>query len=78
MMANLIRKLVIGAVATVLVAAGGLAQAQQVTRMKIQTAVPTASIYFDLMKRFGDRVDKMSNGHIKMEILPDGAVVNSF
>jgi len=78
MMATLIRKLMIGAVAAVLVTAGGLAQAQQVTRMKIQTAVPTASIYFDLMKRFGDRVDKMSNGRIKMDILPDGAVVNAF
>jgi TRAP-type mannitol/chloroaromatic compound transport system substrate-binding protein len=78
MMATLIRKLMMGAVAAVLVTAGGLAQAQQVTRMKIQTAVPTASIYFDLMKRFGDRVDKMSNGRIKMEILPDGAVVNAF
>jgi TRAP-type mannitol/chloroaromatic compound transport system substrate-binding protein len=50
----------------------------QVYRMKIQTAVPTASIYFDLMKRFGERVDKMSNGRIKMEMLPDGAVVGAF
>jgi TRAP-type mannitol/chloroaromatic compound transport system substrate-binding protein len=44
----------------------------------VQTAVPTASIYFDLMKKFGERVDRMSNGRIKMEILPDGAVVNAF
>ena len=78
MMATLMRKLMMGAVAAVMVSAGALAQAQQVTRMKIQTAVPTASIYFDLMKRFGDRVDKMSNGRVKMEILPDGAVVNAF
>ena len=78
MMATLMRKLLMGTVAAMLVAAGGMAQAQQVTRMKIQTAVPTASIYFDLMKRFGERVDKMSNGRIKMEILPDGAVVNAF
>ena len=78
MMATLMRKLMMGAVAAMLVTAGGLAQAQQVTRMKIQTAVPTASIYYDLMKRFGDRVDKMSNGRLKMEILPDGAVVNAF
>ena len=78
MMATLIRKLMMGAVAAVLVTAGGLTQAQQVTRMKIQTAVPTASIYFELMKHFGDRVDKMSNGRIKMDILPDGAVVNAF
>ena len=47
-------------------------------RMKIQTAVPTASIYFELMKNFGDRVDKMSNGRIKVEVLPDGAVVGAF
>jgi TRAP-type mannitol/chloroaromatic compound transport system substrate-binding protein len=46
--------------------------------MKIQTGVPTASIYFDLMKKFGQRVEKMSNGRIKMEILPDGAVVGAF
>ena len=78
MMATLIRKFLLGTVAAMLVTAGGMAQAQQVTRMKIQTAVPTASIYFDLMKRFGDRVDKMSNGRVKMEILPDGAVVNAF
>ena len=47
-------------------------------RIKIQTAVPTASIYFELMKNFGDRVDKMSNGRIKVEVLPDGAVVGAF
>jgi TRAP-type mannitol/chloroaromatic compound transport system substrate-binding protein len=58
--------------------AGTAAHAQQVTRLKVQTAVPTASIYFDLMKKFGERVDRMSNGRIKMEILPDGAVVNAF
>ena len=53
-------------------------QAQQVTRMKIQTAVPSSSIYFDLLKRFADRVDKMSKGGVKMEMLPDGAVVPAF
>ena len=47
-------------------------------RMKLQTAVHTASIYFELMKNFGDRVDKMSNGRIKIEVLPDGAVVGAF
>jgi TRAP-type mannitol/chloroaromatic compound transport system substrate-binding protein len=77
-MATLIRRFLIGVAAAFLAAAGGMAQAQQVTRLKIQTAVPTASIYYDLMKRFGDRVDKMSGGRLKMEILPDGAVVNAF
>ncbi|MEY3145049.1 MAG: hypothetical protein RL342_720 [Pseudomonadota bacterium] len=64
--------------ATALAVAGMPAHAQSVTRLKIQTAVPSASIYFDLMKRFADRVDKMSGGRIKMDILPDGAVVNAF
>ena len=80
-MSNWTRRLVLstGAFAIAgLLGIGNIAHAQQVTRMKIQTGVPTASIYFDLMKRFGDRVDKMSNGRVKMEILPDGAVVNAF
>jgi TRAP-type mannitol/chloroaromatic compound transport system substrate-binding protein len=72
------RRVVLGAAAFALGMASTVAQAQQVTRLKIQTAVPTASIYFDLMKRFADRVDKMSGGRVKMEILPDGAVVNAF
>lgn len=52
------------------------AWAQQKIRM--QTAVPTASIYFELLKRYADRVDKMSGGKIKIEVLPDGAIVPAF
>lgn len=77
-MTKLTRRVVLGTGAAALPLASTVAHAQQVTRMKIQTAVPTASIYFDLMKRFGDRVERMSGGRIKMEILPDGAVVNAF
>ena len=79
-MKNWTRRIFLGTCTAALLTAGSLAQAQTqpVTRMKIQTGVPTASIYFDLMKRFGDRVDKMSGGRIKMDILPDGAVVNAF
>ncbi|MBA3588820.1 TRAP transporter substrate-binding protein [Methylibium sp.] len=79
---RLTRRRALGAGAAALASAGALttgpARAQGVTRMKIQTAVPTSSIYFDLMKRFGERCDKMSNGRLKMEMLPDGAVVNAF
>ena len=46
--------------------------------MRIQTAVPSASIYFELLKRMGDRIDRMSAGRVKMEFLPDGAVVPAF
>ena len=47
-------------------------------RMRIQTAVPSASIYFELLKRMGDRIDRMSAGRVKMEFLPDGAIVPAF
>ncbi len=61
------------------IAFAGSAWAQQPTyRMRIQTAVPAASIYFELLKHFGERVDKMSGGRMKTEVLPDGAVVSAF
>src|SRR5215213_7858195 len=56
----------------------GIAHAQQTFRMRIQAAVPAASIYFDLLKKFGERIDRMSNGRLKIEVLPDGAVVPAF
>jgi len=81
-MAKLTRRGALGGAASALAAAGLAAPtvvgAQSAVRMKIQTAVPTSSIYFDLMKKLGDRCDKMSGGKIKMEMLPDGAVVNAF
>ena len=46
--------------------------------MRIQTAVPSASIYFELLSEFGDRIDKMSAGRVKIEVLPDGAIVPAF
>ena len=67
-----------GAAALALVVAATAAPAQQNFTMRVQTAVPSASIYFELLKRFGDRVDKMSNGRLKMEMLPDGAIVPAF
>ena len=68
----------IAALLSVSLLLAGQSYAQQSQRMRIQTAVPAASIYFDLLKKFADRVDKMSNGRIKMEILPDGAIVPAF
>jgi len=65
------RKALAALVALVLVGYAGTALAQQKVRM--QTAVPSASIYFELLKRYSDRVDKMSNGRVKIEVLPDGA-----
>lgn len=50
----------------------------QAVRIRMQTAVPSASIYFELLRRLADRIDRMSAGRIKMEILPDGAIVGAF
>jgi TRAP-type mannitol/chloroaromatic compound transport system substrate-binding protein len=75
------RRRAFGAGAAVLATAATVApqvRAQQATRLKIQTAVPSSSIYFDLLKRFSDRIDKMSSGRLKLEMLPDGAVVPAF
>ncbi len=69
---------VVAALSLTLTLGTGTASAQQNFKMRVQTAVPSASIYFELLKRFGDRVDKMSNGRLKMEMLPDGAVVPAF
>ena len=47
------------------------AQAQNYN-LKIQTAVPSSSIYFKLIERMGARVDAMSGGRLKIETLPAG------
>ena len=65
-------------IAAALLCGTALAQAPAPVRMRIQTAVPSASIYFELLKRMGDRIDRMSAGRVKMEFLPDGAVVGAF
>lgn len=54
------------------------ASAQKVYKFKIQSANPASSLYFEILKKFGERLDKMSGGRLKAEILPDGAVVSAF
>jgi TRAP-type mannitol/chloroaromatic compound transport system substrate-binding protein len=44
----------------------------------MQAAVPSASIYFELLQHYAERVDKMSGGRLKIEVLPDGAIVSAF
>ncbi|MBL8704824.1 MAG: TRAP transporter substrate-binding protein [Rhodospirillales bacterium] len=78
MKSTLAKSLVFGlGLALMALPAIGPAEAQQ-TKIRMQTAVPSASIYFELLKKYGERVDKMSNGRVKIEVLPDGAVVPAF
>ncbi len=72
------RLIAAGVGAFVFAASGAYAQQPQSVKIRVQTAVPAASIYFDLVKKYGERVDKMSGGRIKFEVLPDGAVVPAF
>ncbi len=68
--------LALGVATMALVATSVTVLAQQ--KVRLQAAVPSASIYFELLKRYADRVDKMSNGRLKIEVLPDGAIVPAF
>ncbi|TMH69825.1 MAG: TRAP transporter substrate-binding protein [Betaproteobacteria bacterium] len=52
--------------------------AAQVSRMRMQTAVPAAADEFKMLQKFSQRVDAMTNGRLKIEVLPDGAVVGAF
>ncbi len=54
----------------------GVAEAQ--TKLRLQAAVPSASIYFELLQRYADRIEKMSAGRVEIEVLPDGAIVPAF
>ncbi len=66
------------AVAAFLAASLGAAHAAENYKLQIQTAVPSASIYFKLLDRMAARVDAMSAGRLKVEVLPAGAVVGVF
>ena len=77
MLIKLSKRFVTFAVLSFALSGVAIAQSSPI-KMIIQTGVPSASIYFELMKNFGERVDKMSNGRMKVEVLPDGAVVGAF
>ncbi len=53
------------------------ASAQQSFRMRLQTAVPAAADEFKMLQKFSQRVDAMTNGRLKIEVLADGAVVGA-
>ncbi len=55
----------------------GGAGAAESFKLKMQTAVPGGSPHSELLQRFADNVENMSNGRVKIEVLPDGAVVGT-
>ena len=64
------------AAAGTLAAPAVLAQAPQTLRM--QTSWPAADVFQDMAKQYVDRVEAMSGGRLKIDLLPAGAVVQAF
>jgi TRAP-type mannitol/chloroaromatic compound transport system substrate-binding protein len=64
------------AAASVLAAPAVLAQAPLV--MKMQTSWPASDIWMDFARQYVARVEEMSGGRIKIDLLPAGAVVGAF
>ncbi|MDJ0780850.1 MAG: TRAP transporter substrate-binding protein [Desulfosarcinaceae bacterium] len=46
--------------------------------LQIQTAVPSASVYYKLIERMANRIEEMSAKRLTIEVLPAGAVVGAF
>ncbi len=64
------------AAASVLAAPAVLAQAPLV--MKMQTSWPASDIWMDMAREYVTRVEEMSGGRLKIDLLPAGAVVGAF
>ena len=57
---------------------GTPALAKDTYQLKIQTAVPSASIYYQIIERMAKRIEDMSAKRLTIEVLPAGAVVGAF
>src|SRR5687767_12916908 len=77
MITALTRAAVVAAVCAT-VALAGPALAQQPRVLKMQSAVPQLSTTQDAFRFFADRVDKLTAGQLKIEVLAGGAIVPPF
>jgi TRAP-type mannitol/chloroaromatic compound transport system substrate-binding protein len=66
-----------GATAATL-AAPAVVTAQSPKVLKMQTSWPASDIWMDFARQYIERVEKMSNNRIKIDLLPAGAVVGAF
>jgi TRAP-type mannitol/chloroaromatic compound transport system substrate-binding protein len=65
-----------GGVAGALAAPAVLAQSPQTIRM--QTSWPASDVFHEMAQQYVDRVQAMSGGRLKIDLLPAGAVVQAF
>jgi len=60
------------------VAAPAIVTAQSPMVIKMQTSWPSSDIWMDFARQYVERVEKMSGGRLKVDLLPAGAVVGAF
>src|SRR3546814_12690267 len=51
---------------------------QSAVVIKMQTSWPSSDIWMDFAREYVDRVEQMSGGRLKIDLLPAGAVVGAF
>ncbi|MBZ8131928.1 TRAP transporter substrate-binding protein [Afifella sp. IM 167] len=59
-------------------AAPAIVSAQDTMTLKMQSSWPASDIFQDMAKQYADRVEAMSGGRLKIDLLPAGAVVQAF
>jgi TRAP-type mannitol/chloroaromatic compound transport system substrate-binding protein len=59
-------------------AAPAVVTAQSPVTIKMQTSWPSSDIWMDFARQYVERVQKMSGGRLKIDLLPAGAVVGAF
>jgi TRAP-type mannitol/chloroaromatic compound transport system substrate-binding protein len=69
--------LLVGVVIVVLATPPSQAGTRAIT-LKVQASWPSGLTLYDNLKMFAERVEKLSNGRLKIEHLPGGAVVGPF
>ena len=66
------------AVAAVAIAAPSIARAQTPTSMRWQSTWPAKDIFHEFAQDYAKKVNDMTGGELKIEVLPAGAVVPAF
>ena len=71
-----------GAVATAgaasALAAPAVVSAQSPIVLKMQSSWPSSDVFQEMAQQYADRVEAMSGGRLKIDLLPAGAVVGAF
>jgi len=59
-------------------AAPAIVSAQETMTLKMQSSWPASDIFQEMAQQYADRVEAMSGGRLKIDLLPAGAVVQAF